>query len=83
MDDFEAAKGLKSSPKVKDRLISFPLIDCSEPKILASHSVKETLRQIAKVRLELKYMCDELEPKDFSKIGQFTDRFRRILITFN
>lgn len=83
LDDFEASKGAKSPSLAKDRLISFPLIDCSEPSILASHSVKEIVKQITKVRLELKYMCDELEPKDFSKLGSFSDRFRKILLTLN
>jgi len=83
-EEFDASGKLaKSSTKTKDKLISFPLIDCSDPKILATHSVKEVLRQIAKVRLELKYMCDELEPKDFSKISSFSHRFRKILITLN
>jgi hypothetical protein len=36
-----------------------------------------------RIKLEIKYMCDELEPKDYSKIHKFSQKFKKVIISVN
>lgn len=38
---------------------------------------------IASIKQELKYMCDELEPQNYSLLEQFSTRFKKFIIVLN
>lgn len=60
---------------------TFPLLKFDKKK--AKESIRELEKKILRVQVEVKYMCDELEPKDYNLNQKFSKRFKRLITAVN
>ena len=67
----------------KSQLFSFPILNCFDTELLGSYSMKALTKQMNRIQMEIKYMCDELEPKDYSRVNKFSQKFKNVIVAVN
>ena len=76
---FKLIENALTSTKNKDN--RYPLLEFKTEQ--AQKSIEELKKELMRIQVEVKFMCDEMEPKDFSMIQFFSKRFKKLIKVVN